>query len=157
MCIQFFRPSATGRMEFSARLVLSSNSVQLNPRDPPDGWVLKVGEFLIPMVAAMRRELISESYIQADDTPVDCRHARAGDRITKRIYGNRFLERFEGILQTDGYSAYDQTALLPAHKSRRDASPISWRPTPPSPTGRSKKLAYAFSSNAVSSDGDPAC
>ena len=26
MCIQFFRPSATGRMEFSARLVLSSNS-----------------------------------------------------------------------------------------------------------------------------------
>src|SRR6266446_4455389 len=26
MCIQFFRPSATGRMEFSARIVLSSNS-----------------------------------------------------------------------------------------------------------------------------------
>ena len=36
-----------------------------------DGWVLKVGEFLIPMVAAMRRELISGSYIQADETPVD--------------------------------------------------------------------------------------
>jgi transposase len=28
-----------------------------------DGWVLKVGELLIPMVAAMRRELISGSYI----------------------------------------------------------------------------------------------
>ncbi len=27
-----------------------------------DGWVLKVGELLIPMVAAMRRELISGSY-----------------------------------------------------------------------------------------------
>ena len=26
-----------------------------------DGWVLKVGELLIPMVAAMRRELISGS------------------------------------------------------------------------------------------------
>jgi len=26
MCIQFLRPRATGRMEFSARLVLSSNS-----------------------------------------------------------------------------------------------------------------------------------
>ncbi len=36
-----------------------------------DGWVLKVGELLIPMVAAMRRELISGSYIQADETPVD--------------------------------------------------------------------------------------
>src|ERR1035438_8203938 len=35
-----------------------------------DGWVLKVGELLIPMVAAMRRELISGTYIQADETPV---------------------------------------------------------------------------------------
>jgi Transposase IS66 family/MacB-like periplasmic core domain/FtsX-like permease family len=31
-----------------------------------DGWVLKVGELLIPMVSAMRRELIGGSYIQAD-------------------------------------------------------------------------------------------
>ena len=60
-----------------------------------------------------------------------CRHARVADRITKRISGNtvaledpvvfefrlgrgrdgpkRFLGQFEGILQTDGYSAYDQT------------------------------------------------
>jgi transposase len=36
-----------------------------------DGWVLKVGGLLIPMVAAMRRELINGSYIQADETPVD--------------------------------------------------------------------------------------
>jgi transposase len=36
-----------------------------------DGWVLKVGELLIPVVAAMKRELISGSYIQADETPVD--------------------------------------------------------------------------------------
>jgi Transposase IS66 family len=35
------------------------------------GWVLKVGELLIPMVAAMRRELISGSCTQADETPVD--------------------------------------------------------------------------------------
>ncbi|HKN70767.1 MAG TPA: transposase, partial [Terriglobales bacterium] len=35
-----------------------------------DGWVLKVGELLIPMVAAMRRELINGSYVQADETPV---------------------------------------------------------------------------------------
>jgi Transposase IS66 family len=32
-----------------------------------DGWVLRVGELLIPMVAAMRRELISGS-LQADET-----------------------------------------------------------------------------------------
>ena len=41
-----------------------------------DGWVLKVGELLIPIVAAMRRELISGSYIQADETRSMCRCAR---------------------------------------------------------------------------------
>jgi hypothetical protein len=46
---------------------------------------------------------------------------------------------------------------VPARKSRRAASTISSRLTPPAPTDWPKKLAYAFSSNAVSSDGDPAC
>ena len=36
-----------------------------------DGWVLKVGELLIPMASAMRQELINGRYIQADETPVD--------------------------------------------------------------------------------------
>ncbi|HEX8801532.1 MAG TPA: transposase, partial [Terriglobales bacterium] len=34
------------------------------------GWVLKVGELLMPMVAAMRQELIGGPCIQADETPV---------------------------------------------------------------------------------------
>jgi transposase len=33
-----------------------------------DGWVLKVGELLIPMVSAMRRELISGTYIPHDES-----------------------------------------------------------------------------------------
>jgi Transposase IS66 family len=53
-----------------------------------DGWVLKVGELLIPMVAAMRRELITGIYIQADETQSMCRHARAEVRTTKRTSGN---------------------------------------------------------------------
>ena len=95
-----------------------------------DGWVLKVGELLIPMVAAMRRELISGSYIQADETPVDVQtregrgknhqaylwqYGRPGGsvvfdfRLGRRRDGpKRFLGQFEGILQTDGYAAYDQ-------------------------------------------------
>jgi transposase len=36
-----------------------------------DGWVLKVGELRSPMASVMRRELISGTYIQADETPVD--------------------------------------------------------------------------------------
>ena len=92
-----------------------------------DGWVLKVGELLIPMVAAMRRELISGSYIQADETPVDVQtregrgknhqaylwqYSRPGGSVVfdfrlgrGRDGPKRFLGQFEGILQTDGYAA----------------------------------------------------
>ena len=35
-----------------------------------DGWVLQVGELLIPVTAAMRQELINSAYLQADETPV---------------------------------------------------------------------------------------
>jgi transposase len=95
-----------------------------------DGWVLKVGELLIPMVAAMRRELINGTYIQADETPVDLQthegrgknhqaylwqYSRPGGSVVfdfrlgrGRDGPRQFLGQFEGILQTDGYSAYDQ-------------------------------------------------
>jgi transposase len=95
-----------------------------------DGWVLKVGELLIPMVSAMRRELINGTYIQADETPVDVQmHEGRGKnhqaflwqygrprgtvvfdfRLGRGRDGPRqFLGNFEGFLQTDGYAAYDQ-------------------------------------------------
>jgi len=88
-----------------------------------DGWVLKVGELLIPMVAAMRRELISGPYIQADETPVDVQmregrgrnqqaylwqYSRPGGTVVfdfrlgrGRDGPKRFLGQFEGILQTE--------------------------------------------------------
>jgi len=95
-----------------------------------DGWVLKVGELLVPMVAAMRRELISGTYIQADETPVDVQmhegrgknhqaylwqYSRPGGTVVFDFRLGRgrdgpklFLGQFEGLLQTDGYAAYDQ-------------------------------------------------
>jgi transposase len=95
-----------------------------------DGWVLKVGELLMPMVAAMRQELISGSYIQADETPVDVQmhegrgknhqaylwqYGRPGGivvfdfRLGRGRDGPKwFPGQFEGILQTDGYMAYDK-------------------------------------------------
>jgi transposase len=94
------------------------------------GWVLKVGELLIPMVAAMRRELTTGTYIQADETPVDVQkregrgknhqaylwqYSRPGGSVVfdfrlgrGRDAPKRFLGQFEGILQTDGHAAYDQ-------------------------------------------------
>ncbi len=35
-----------------------------------DGWVMRVGELLTPLISRMRDELLAGSYIQADETPV---------------------------------------------------------------------------------------
>jgi len=93
-----------------------------------DGWVLQVGEFLLPIREAMRRELLGGSYIQADETPVDVQ-GREGRGKNRQAYlwqygqpkatvvfdfrmdrgrngPKQFLGQFEGILQTDGYAAY---------------------------------------------------
>ena len=33
-----------------------------------DGWVMRVGELFAPVIAAMRRDLLNASYLQADET-----------------------------------------------------------------------------------------
>jgi transposase len=95
-----------------------------------DGWVMRVGELLTPVVAAMRRELLAGTYIQADETPVAVQmhdgrgrngrgwlwqysHPRGNVVFEFRPGRSRdgpreFLAGFEGILQTDGYAAYEQ-------------------------------------------------
>ena len=95
-----------------------------------DGWVMRVGELLIPIAGAMRRELLDGSYIQADETTVDVQmHDGRGQNHQAYLwqYGKpgggvvfefrlgrgrdgpqEFLGPFEGLLQTDGYSAYDR-------------------------------------------------
>ena len=94
-----------------------------------DGWVMQVGELLVPIAAVMGRELLGGSYIQADETTVDVQmHDGRGQNHQAYLwqYGRpgggavfdfrlgrgrdgpkKFLGQFEGILQTDGYGAYD--------------------------------------------------
>ena len=94
-----------------------------------DGWVMRVGELLIPVAAVIRRELLGGSYIQADEIPVDVQlhngrgqnhqaylwqYSRPGGgvvfdfRLGRGREGPKdFLGQFEGILQTDGYAAYE--------------------------------------------------
>jgi transposase len=94
-----------------------------------DGWVMRVGELLIPVVGAMREDLLRESYLQADETivPVQMHDKRGADhqaylwqygkpggetvfdfRMGRGREGpQKFLGKWEGILQTDGYQAYD--------------------------------------------------
>ena len=95
-----------------------------------DGWVLQVGELLIPLVGAMRQELLRGTYIQADETPVDVQmeegrgknhpaylwqYGRPGGSVVFDFRASRgrdgpkqFLGQFAGLLQTDGYAAYDR-------------------------------------------------
>jgi hypothetical protein len=94
-----------------------------------DGWVMRVGELLEPVVGAMRQDLLGASYLQADETivPVQMHDKRGADhqaylwqygkpggetvfdfRLGRGREGpQKFLGQWEGILQTDGYQAYD--------------------------------------------------
>ena len=142
-----------------------------------DGWVLKVGELLIPMVAAMRRELISGSYIQADETPVDVQmhegrgknhqaylwqYSRPGRtvvfdfRLGRGGDGpKRFLGQFQGILQTDGYTAYDQIggtrmvhAACWAHARRQFFEAVQLNPRDPVATPIVARMDEPFAVDA---------
>lgn len=96
-----------------------------------DGWVMRVGDLLTPVAGAMGRELLAGGYIQADETPVPVQmqdgrgknhqaylwqYGRPGGSVLfdfrlgrGREGPKNFLGPFEGILQTDGYTAYEST------------------------------------------------
>src|SRR5258705_1047746 len=91
---------------------------------------MRVGEMLTPIVRVMGQELLAGNYIQADETPVAVQmhdgrgknhqaylwqYGRPGGatvfefRLGRDREGpKQFLGNFEGILQSDGYAAYDQ-------------------------------------------------
>jgi transposase len=93
-----------------------------------NGWMMRVGEMLTPIVTAMGQELLAGNYIQADETPVAVQmhdgrgknhqaylwqYGRPGGstifefRLGRDREGpKKFLGNFEGILQSDGYAAY---------------------------------------------------
>jgi transposase len=123
--------------KYSDHLPLYRQSVMLEretgleiSRATLDGWVMTVGGLLIPMAAVMGRELVRGTYIQADETPVDVQmHDRRGQNHQAYLWQysrpggsvvfdfqlgrgrdgpKKFLAGFNGILQTDGYAAYDK-------------------------------------------------
>lgn len=95
-----------------------------------DGWVMQVGELLQPVADVMLRNLVSGSYLQADETPVDVQvrndtgknhqaylwqYSRPGGEAVFEFQMGRgregpekVLRKFEGVLQTDGYKAYNK-------------------------------------------------
>jgi transposase len=143
-----------------------------------DGWVMRVGELLIPMVEVMRRELLGGSYIQADETPVDVQ-LRDGRRQNHQAYlwqygrpgggvvfdfclgrgregPKEFLGQFEGILQTDGYVAYEKVGgprLVHAgcwvHSRRKFCDAVKLNPNDAVATRIVKLLDELFGIDAV--------
>ena len=111
-----------------SRMLERDSGVELS-RQTLDGWVMRVGELLMPVAEALRRELLGEAYLQADETPVGVQlHDGNGRNHLAylwqygRPYGavvfdfrlgrgregpQRFLEKFNGLLQSDGYAVYD--------------------------------------------------
>lgn len=96
-----------------------------------DGWVMQVGGTLAPVVEAMRKDLLGGPYLQADETPVPVQvqgqlkgsnhqaylwqYGKPGGETVFDFRMGRdrdgpfqFLGKWEGILQTDGYQAYDR-------------------------------------------------
>jgi hypothetical protein len=90
---------------------------------------MRVGELLLPVTQAMRKDLLNGRYLQADETTVPVQmHDGRGKNHEAYLwqYGKpggetvfdfclhrgregpkRFLGNWEGILQTDGYQAYE--------------------------------------------------
>ena len=115
-----YRQQATMRRDAGIELALSTL----------DDAVLYAGELLTSINGAMKRELLAGTYIQADETPVGVQtHDKRGRNHQGYLwqYGSPgkgvvfdfrmgrdregpklFLGRFEGLLQTDGYKAYDK-------------------------------------------------
>ena len=100
------------------------------------GWMMRVGDLLAPVVAAMRREILQGSYIQADETTVPVQRpgerkgknhqaylwqfgspgtdgGRQGPVVFRFALGRSgeiprgFLGDYAGLLQTDGYAGYN--------------------------------------------------
>ena len=142
-----------------------------------DGWVMRVGELLVPIVTGMGRELVKGSYIQADETPVDVQmHDRRGRnhqaylwqysrpggsavfefRLGRGRAGPKeFLGRFEGVLQTDGYIAYNQVGgpkmvhvCCWAHARRHFIDAVKLCPSDPIATAIVRRMDELFGVDA---------
>lgn len=111
-----------------AAILERETGVQIS-RGTLDGWVMRVGELLQAVVQGMRQDLLSGGYLQADETtvPVQMHDGRGsnhqaylwqygrpgGETVFDFCLGRsrdgprKFLGEWEGILQTDGYQAYE--------------------------------------------------
>lgn len=122
-----------------------------------DDAVMRVGDLLVPIAMALKRELLAGTYIQADETPVGVQtHDKRGSnhqayfwqygspgkgvvfdfRMGRGSDGPKlFLGPFQGLLQTDGYAGYNKVvsgkmmhACCLAHSRRKFVDAVKLNP-----------------------------
>ena len=108
--------------------LLEDHGIDLS-RQTVNHAMLRAAELLIPVTRAMAAELLAGDYLQADETTVPCQtgevkgknhtaylweYGRPGESVVFQFEMGRgragpreFLKNFKGILQSDGYGAYD--------------------------------------------------
>src|SRR5580698_787752 len=153
-------PRATYLPLYRQSAILERDTGVSISRATMDGWIMRVGGMLIPVVGAMGRELVAGSYIQADETPVPVQmsdgrgknhqaflwqYGKPGGNVVFDFRMGRgrdgpvkFLGEYEGILQTDGYAAYGRVggsrmvhaACWKARSFSTAIPPFSFAPTP---------------------------
>jgi hypothetical protein len=138
---------------------------------------MRVGELLLPIAGAMRRELLAGTYIQADETPVAVQmHNGKGNnhqaylwqygtpggsvvfdfRMGRSREGPKlFLNKYEGILQTDGYAAYERVggpklihACCWSHARRLFVDAVKLNPKDPAAMDLVKRIDELFAIDA---------
>jgi transposase len=137
------------------------------------GWVMQCGIWLEAIGAAMREDLLCGSYIQADETTIGVQseqtkgrnhlgymweYSRPGGPVVFDFRMGRgregplkFLGKFSGFLQSDGYSAYDciggvgiQYAGCMAHARRGFVDALKLEPSNPDAIGVVGEIAKLY-------------
>ena len=103
-----------------------------------DGWVMRVGELLEPVVSAMRQDLLRASYLQADETivPVQMHDKRGADHQAYLWQSASREERRYSI------SAWGEAARV--HKSSWASGKASYRLTGIKPTTTSAGRSWCM-------------
>lgn len=104
------------------------------PRSTLCRWVLACGDLVLPLINELKALILSDNYLQADETPVQVLnrpdrantaksymwvyHAKENRAILYEYSPTRssvtplqFLTSYSGILQTDGYDVYNNVCL----------------------------------------------
>lgn len=117
--------------------ILARLGVEL-PRATMCNWVIKINEYLEPLLESMKSDLLKSELIAADETTLQVMKEHDRKNTTKSFMWifrgeladisillyeyhptrsgkvpNEFLENYEGFLLTDGYAGYNEVARRP--------------------------------------------